>query len=83
MLNLAVRVQVRKKGGLGARPQRTIFKATPFTLAISVTDALCGTRVALEKRRKFGEFYFLSKEFTYRFRYRYKQEFGKNGVKYY
>ena len=41
-----------------------IFKTTPFTLTISVTDALFGTTVILEKKRKFGEFTVLLKEFT-------------------
>ena len=47
---------MRKKGGLRAKLPRKLFKTTPFTLAINVINAHFGTKVALEKRRKSGEF---------------------------
>ena len=56
---------MRKKGGLGATPPRKFVKTTSFALTINVTDALFGTTVVLEKRRKFEEFYVLSKGFTW------------------
>ena len=39
------------------RSPKKIFKTTPFTLAINVTDALTGTTVVLGKRQKFGGFF--------------------------
>ena len=53
-----VSLQVRKRGDWGLHPQEI------FAFAINVKDALFGTTVVPEKRRKFGEFYVLSKEFT-------------------
>ena len=68
MFNITVTLSCKSTGqeekGFAAKPPRKFVKTAPFTLAINVTDTFFGTSMVLEKRRRCGELYVLSKEFT-------------------
>ena len=54
-LRYKISVEVTITKCITTTPPTKCITTTPFTLAINVTDALFGTTLVLEKRRKFSE----------------------------